>query len=175
VATKRSLVPVTDTFQEVEKFIQSISNGFLEAYNLDYDEVKSAAYLGFMQAYKSYVHKKGEFTTWVGHKVKRRLLDLLNKHIKDGKRPLAQIDLRLYPEKDPPDFDVNDWLDGLSKDARIVAKLVLKVPIDIRVLMTQLGEDSPGNWRQAIREFLDERGWAKKRVTRTLIEIKEAL
>lgn len=165
-------------FRKLKNFVHKLVNQFLRTYNLDREEVTSAAYLGFAQAYHSYDRKfKTKMITWVGEKVKKRMLDVLVKSIDDHEVKIISLDLIEHDvqEKEIREFDADDWLLFLTKRSRKVAKLVLYSPIDIKLLRVQLGEDSPGNWRQALRIFLWECGWNDDQIKAAFLEIKEAL
>jgi len=169
--------PVAQTFEEVRWLVHSFINQYYRKYRIDRDLLVAAAYYGFMQAYGTYDPRYGEFTTWVGVKVKRRLSDELRKKINERKRVAtgAGLDLLPDPEVIEPEFDTVAFFRKLSDDAQTVAGLVISKPIDVRLVLSQLGPDSPANWRQALREVLGELGWEKDRIHKAFLEIKEAL
>ena len=172
-------VAVTETFLEVQPLIHDFVNQFYTRYRIDKDRLVSAAYLGFMQAYDSYDPKIAEFTTWVGTKVQNRLRDEVRRYVKEYKK------YRTGHEEDylesvpvpapPPEFDEQAFLQKLTEDAKVVAALVLTKPIDVQLLLRQLGPESPANWRQAMREYLTEIDWSPERVRKSFLEVKGAL
>jgi len=172
-----STMAVEETFADLEKMIYHFTYGFVRKYGLDVEEVKSAAFYGFMQAFHSYDPKVGEFSTWVGTKVTNRVLDLLRSSIKNRKRYLTGVDDAVLdrPLEDRPGFDFETWLTTLSKDARKVARLAIREPIDVKLVRKQLGQETSEAYRTALRMVLAECGWTKNRTKRAFQEIKEAL
>jgi hypothetical protein len=166
----RPNAPVADTFDEVKSLVHYFVEEYYRAHKVDKAELVSAAYYGFMQAYDTYDPKYGEFSTWVGVKVKKRLSDTLRGKIKhDEKKHLTNVDqnyMESVKDREEPvcDFDPKNWMKKLSPDAKFVAELVVNTPVDIKFLIAQLGSESPGNWRQAIREFLSELSWTPGRM-----------
>lgn len=150
---------------------------FLEVHDIDHEEVRSAAYLGYVRAYHTYKPQLGfQFTTWVWYHVNKRMLDALRKKITNDNRPVVQIDWDLFDQEEKlPEFIFDEWLETLSEDARLAAKVAVECPIDIKWFLSKLGEESPGNYRQAVREFLKELDWNDKRIKQSFQEIKERL
>lgn len=176
----KASVPLTQTFDEVRNLIYSRVNIFYRKYKLNREDLISAAFLGFMQAYDTFDPKIGEFSTWVCHKVDNRLKDELKAVIDRQNRKtytgFEQHYLELIPKKEIyQDFDPVEWLERLNEDARRVASVVLTKPIDIKLLLGQLGGETSHNWRQALREFLAEIEWDSDRIKATFASIKEAL
>lgn len=166
-----------ETFADVKAFVHKLVNDFVSVYKLDKEEVTSAAYFGYCQAYHTYDHRhQTEFTTWVGFKVKKRLLDLLRKTTLEKKGKVTSLDDNLIdvPERSY-DFNFVEWAETLSRAARTIASLAVYQPIDIKLLLAQMGEDSPSNWRYALREFCLERHWESEWISNAFQEIKERL
>jgi hypothetical protein len=164
-----------ETFADVKAFVHKLVNDFVAVYHLDKEEVISAAYFGYCQAYHTYDHST-EFTTWVGFKVNKRLLDLLRKTILERKGKVISLDDNLIdvPERSY-EFNFVEWAETLSKAARTIASVAVYQPIDIRLLLAQMGEDSPSNWKYALREYCLERKWDPQWVVDAFTEIKERL
>ncbi len=67
-----------------------------------------------------------------------------------------------------------EWLEELSKDAAIVAALVLDTPAELARVAEAKG-GSPRNLRSTIREHLQGLGWCAARINESFEEIKAAL
>jgi hypothetical protein len=174
---KASKVPVTDTFEEVKNHVYKMVWDFLAVNDVDQEEAISAGHLGFMQAYHSFKPELGwAFTTWVGIKVQKRLLDLLRSKINDSRRPVVQVD---FLEFDLPDveyaFSIDEWMETLSEEARLAATYAINPPIDVVWFVKKFQDESPASVRQAIRETLKEAEWSMRKIRKAFKEIKEAL
>lgn len=171
--------PVAETFDEVRKLVFDRVHTFLGRFRVDRAEVVAEAFYGFMLAYDSYDPTVGAFTTWVQFKVDKRLMTLLRKRIDYARKKVVNVGVEILEtiqdrvQKEQFDSDVLFF--RLSKDARDMVKLVLDHPTDVRLLLRQMGTESPGNWRQVIREFFTELDWTPDRIRKTFQEIKEKL
>jgi hypothetical protein len=171
-----SKIPITATFEDVQLYVYKLVNKARRKYNLDPDEVMEAAYLGFMQAWETYRNPNVKFLTWCGRKVSYRILDLIKATIKQRRQEMMSLSLMDVIAKDHSNrFNVEDWLKGLSADARLVAKLIIDPPIDIRTMLIQLKSESACNWRYAIRDYLRDLGWSEKRMKLAFTEIRQQL
>lgn len=165
---------VTDTFDEVRGLVYSRINAFAKRVRADRDLLVSAGFLGFMQAYDTYDPAVGSFSTWVVYLVDRKLKDVIRDLVR--KRPKTS---------DPEALDASNhsrrvwmrrlWLQDLSEDARTAALAVIEPPIDVEVILAGLGPPTPGNLRQAVREFLKEKGWPERRIRAAFFEVQQAL
>lgn len=175
VSSSKLKLIVTETYEEVEKFVHKLVNDVSSKYGLDRDDVLEVSLWGFMQAYLSYIPEKGKFSTWTGYKVKKRISDLIRVKQLEGKRFTTDMDLDIIAKKEYSQLKMEDWLSELPEDARTVASLVLKTPIDVKLSLIQLGKETPANWREAMREFLLDIGWSRNRITQAFRMVKHSL
>jgi hypothetical protein len=190
--TRRQHTPADQTFEETRNFVHKLLNSFARAYPyLDRDDLTSAAYYGWTQAYQTFRHELGyAFLTWVGEKVDKRLKDVLRRTLHERRKNARTVRIETgedwtgghdgntvnVPDREPtPQFPRVEWFDSLSPDAQVVATLALDSPIDVRLILSQFGVEDGGAWRQAIREHLGEAGWGARRLKRTFLEIRGAL
>lgn len=168
------------TYAETHKWIYKLVLDMKGKYKrLDMDEAVREAYLGYCEAYKTYNAKTGSFTNWVQVKVRSKLLDLIRNtaiELKKAKRLVRNYEFDTLPSHSVPEFNLREWLSTLSDDARKVAELVVfEPPIDIKLLLKQVGDKRKIAYRLAIKEFLREAKWSKLRIKRTFNEIRRAL
>jgi hypothetical protein len=172
----KSKVAITSTFDEVKNLIYLLCWEFSRGYRIDHEVCIAEGYYAFLQAYDSFdISSDVPFSNWVKIKVMSRLKDLLRKRIKESKRFVSLTDEHDKAKEVYSLFDIKEWLKGLSKDGRKVAKLVLYPPMDIKWYLGKFGYLSGGNYRQALREVLREMDWDEDRIKNTFIEIKEHL
>lgn len=196
--------PVNDTFLDVQNMIYKLVNAFSKNDMLDKDELLSAAHEGFLEAYETHTQKKGAFTTRCYSLVVFRLRDVIRKQKvlssrfprevfsfkgeynsyeerldtlaeEDNKR--ARKPLFTLIDKRTSAFSLEDWCDAhrLSSDARLVAKIALDTPLEVKLTLAQLASDIPVNVRFAIREYLIDLGWCKSRIKRSFLELKRSI
>lgn len=176
-----------ETFAEVDRLVRHTVESFLRQDRLrvpegpaleqrrqDYWSVAQEAYC---RAYHSYDPRAGtKFSTWVGYVVWKALLSERRKEA----RYCNTVKQTLLPEQAPaPCFDVEEFLRGLSDDARLVAEVALTAPLDLRLVHSQQGRraDStePRGARRALFQLLRELGWNMRRIAASFREIREAL
>lgn len=171
--------PVEDTYEDVKRWLDKRVAQFYRHYGWKwvervcgpYSEMRSLADEIFMDAYLTY-ERRSNFTTWVGNKVWYGLKDVLRKRTLH-----KQLDLNLdeMPEHEL-DFDLFDFMRGLSGDAREVVSLVcLETPTDIMLGLAEIGRDTPAAFKLVLKEYLHDAGWSWDRIRNTFTEIKGAL
>lgn len=168
-----SNLPAQWTLEHVERLITKMVNKAQRLYQLDRDDLLSAAYYAFMQAHASYKHELGfKYSTWLVHKVNGRFKDLLRNR---SKNKLFQVEEFDATAPDDQKFDAEGWLSQLTEPARHVAKLVLDMPMDVKATIAHLGGMTPVNCRQAVREFLRDQGWTEEETIRAFQEVRRNL
>lgn len=168
-----------ETYLELERWVYALVWETRRRWPLlDGEEVLRTAFFAYSQAYDTYNPKKGSLTNWVTNKIRGAMKNLIREEITKAKRAARYIkdfDLQLLPLPEQPQFNLEEWMSRLSPDGQKVAKLVFNPPIDIRVLLKQIGEKRKLAWRLAIKEFLRECNWSNRRIRKVFTEIKESL
>lgn len=169
-----SKIPITDTFNEVKKFIELLVLSFYNKYHFDYDLCIAEGFYGFLQAYDTYNPNKGTaFTTWLHLKVNKRLKCLLYQRIKESQRFVSLTEAHDTGKEETEKFNPEEWLKTLSLDAQEVVKLVLEKPIDIVWFLNKYkARYGGGQWRPALRAFLRECEWSESRIQQAFSEIR---
>ncbi len=156
-------------FASVEKFVHKLVWAFRSRYGCEVDELLSEAFMGYMDAVESY-DERTKFVSWVGEKVKFRLMSFVRTQMQRRKgEKITDV-----PQPTHPVFDPDEILAKLSPDGQELLGLVIDTPVPILCDIARLGE-TPANYRYALRVWLRDCGWAKKRIIETFSEIREAL
>jgi hypothetical protein len=178
---------LTQTYAATERLVNLIVGKFCRVYQLPFDEYKAEANWLFMLAYEDYDPSVSRFSTWLtfmitkGLHEKRRLESRRASYLSPA--PLGEGDRVTGPSSWLVDF-----LDGLSEDAQVVARLVIETPIDVRAAIFQRGttkrrlsamsenwDECVGACRAGMREFLGYKGWDTERVSNAFGEVGKAL
>lgn len=159
---------IAETYADTENLIKHTVHRFVKSYGGRYDDL--IEYVGpmFMTAYKVWDPRKGKFSTCLSWVVWKQLLDL--RRIRSKRQGIVK-----YTDLDPelftalPRFDIVEFMDQLSTDARLVAETALT---------TQWGFDpDPKTVRGLLREWLSQPalGWSQQRIKDSFREIRVAL
>jgi hypothetical protein len=178
VTRSLSVWAAEDTYKDVDDLVGRFVWDFHLNTGIELEECRSEGLEGYVEAYHSYQPGRGEFTTWVGVKVRSRLLDLARRLRREGRRLKGAVDAaEVAVAKAVPDFRLDEFVEELSEDARTVVSMVFDTPIDVKVVMYRLGgdQDTPQTYRGAIREVLRDLGWTRKRIKESFQEIRRAL
>lgn len=164
-------IAVEETYFDVEKLLWFVVHRFILIHGDKYgtqDELKSFANEVFMDVYTDYEHTKGSFRKRVGYILWKRLLDLA-RHSRSRKLILGHQleDLRWQSFE----FNLVDFLDGLSEDAHNVIGIVLNTPTDLIEIMSQEDREPQTN----LKSYLAGMGWRLDDIKETFQEIKDAL
>ena len=170
--THTNNLPVTTTYEDVERMLFRICWNFRERFGGDFDELLSQAGEYFMGAYQTYDSNRGAFTTWVYHSVYRRLWN--HRRTENKRRQTLTYNSKVMEEAGKTTnghpFDWELLLKDLTSDAKIVIQLIYDTPDDLEQMR---GEGRLG--RRLIRSYLRELGWTTRRVTESFGEIKTVL
>lgn len=172
---------MTDTFEDCKEILERDVALHYRRYGGDLEELRSEANMQFVEAYVRYEPSRGDFLTWCSFRVKKELYErFVRRPTQKANRKLHQQnhDMDLHAEEDR-DFWLMEFLDSLSPDAVVVAKLFLEgVPLDIRLhAMERAGKKNYTSRTLlcATREYLHDLGWSKRHANHVFDEIRSAL
>lgn len=186
----RSMCPVSDTYNDVAPLIISVVMSFRRKYGHTYasnlEDMMSDAKVAFMEAYRSYDSKKGEFQKRVSFSVWHRLKDKArdiakNKNVQyilmSDVPTDSDKDMYAFLEGKQEKFCLSKFTGALSKDGRLVVRLVFKLE-KLRLKLKTRGQtisDRPNANRKAMVALLYKRGWDSDRIANAFEEIGNSL
>lgn len=178
MATAFAQYAMNHTYAEVERLVHGLAWPLARKFREQKEEIFAEAYLAFVEAATDYDPTVARFTTWVGNKVSKKLLRWLKKEAKWTARNLPTEELDYVPQheyEEEQKFNLKQWVAGLSEDAQLVTSLVFQPPMDIIMMVINIGYETPESFRSAARTFLREKGWSDRRIRRTFMEVRAAL
>ena len=175
--TKLARASAQEAYLDTSHVLDKVVAAHTRRYGGDAEEYRSAADEWWMKAFERYDPAlRDSFEAWVRTKAAMGMMEHHRReYVRNNLRPRKHRDLTNHPTAVPPEFDLDEFLEGLSEDAKMVVLLVLDTPIDVRLNLAQRGGDEPKNYRAALREFLGDLGWSFARVMASFREIKEYL
>lgn len=178
-----------ECYAECEHIIRATVAGFIERCGGNWDDLMAEANLAFVDGYRAFnrpefrakrgydEHNPTHFTLNIRRWVLAQLRDYFR--TKTQHRCAHKVIVK-HEEKcelfcDPkPAFNMLNFTDSLSEDARVAAQLVLDTPADLcRAAVARGGSER--NLRCLIRQHLAGLGWSSKRVNEVFEEIRLAL
>lgn len=170
---------ITTTFEDVEKLILYMVHRHWRHHNRkdNFEELVHEANYWFMLAYHKHDVKRSSFVTTVAYYVSKGLQRLKQRRAIEAARSpiLVTTDELDRIGVQPAPFSLDEFAEGLSKDALIVLGLVFEPPVDVIVDIAIRGGDTPTRHRSAIRLFLKYLGWSRNRIAAAFTEIQQAL
>lgn len=163
--------PIEETFAEMEQKIVAWVRRFERTKGGQFTELLSIAYDAFMHASRTYRPEKGPYEHWLKFTVWTEMLEVLRKDMgRNNRLPRRALDFANYAAKSH--FDSEVFVNELTSDAAIVARLALESPAELG----HAGRSpNPVRRRGAIEAFLARLGWAAERISDSFTEIREAL
>lgn len=156
---------------EVRGLVHSIVKRYAASYPLDEDEASSLAALAFIDAYNTYREEFGSLKQWVVRKTHYAMMTMIRRQTHE--RKLGELPAEI-PSR-TPSFLLKDFLEGLSRDARLVVLLSIFQPLVIELEMAICGKATTHNLRRAIKATLRDLRWTWTRIRQTFREVKDAL
>lgn len=167
-------------YLSVQDLIKATVKQFATTKGGDRDELMGIANLTYAKIEKRWDGDLSKFSTWIRYNVWNAMLDHLRTEIGRLRRvPRTYVDDMdtAFTTPSPSDSQLKAMLDGLSKEARLVASLVVEdVPeITLFMRMRKRKNPTPSNYLYSIKEFLQDIGWSASEIATSFKEIKEAL
>jgi DNA-directed RNA polymerase specialized sigma24 family protein len=158
---------VNETFADMEKLIYHTIHQFIKRYGGSFDEMAELIGPMFMTAYTHYDKRKGKFTTCLRWVIWKQLLDYKRNEIK---RTRAVVYTELDPEQHqaPRMFNVTEFMDELSDDAKTVVRMVFDTP-------WAFYDQDPKRIRFVLRLVLGQLEWSPARISRSFQDVRRAL
>lgn len=166
---------ISETYLDAQQLMKDTVNKFKWRYGGNEEDLLSEANQVFMRAWANHNPACGKFLPWLRYEIWHNLLSTARNIAKKAERLQRQyqnLDTVVQVER----FNMDAFVGDLSKDAAMIAKLVVEPPIDVMLTAAQFkGMKNPFSVRAAIVEYLKDFGWAMSRITRSFNEITEAL
>lgn len=179
-AAQRAFV-LAETYEDVEKLIFSTANRFVRKYGvIDPEEAVAVGHEIFMRITNPndpihYRRERGSFSNWLRYKHEKALLEMREREAsRHARLPRAYPNLERQASREPAPGRLLELLDELTTDARIVARLALNAPMDVRLGAIERG-GSMRAVKDALKEYLTLSGWSVDRIENCFDEITAAL
>lgn len=165
-----------EAYTKVERMLWGLAIKFSRLRGGDVDDLFSEANVAFCKAYPKFDPDKGELTTLMHHAVWRHLTSYrMNETQKQAKQfgLTEETDVNSVVD-DHRQFDMEDFLEGLSQDARVAVKLLFNSPAKLQKEAEAKGGYAK-NWASSLRQLLRDMSWTVEEIKAVFDEIKEAL
>jgi RNA polymerase sigma factor (sigma-70 family) len=182
-----------ETYLEVENLIRREVWRICKKWGGDFDELMSEANIAFLDAYDSF-DGSSSFATWTRQIVWYKCVDLIRGRLTEqaryasnpGDETVGRIPCRVngdathdrmlieIPDRPHSTWKVQEMLEELTEDARIVVKLVVETPAELEAIARAKG-GQPRNLRSSIRSYLAEAGWTAARIAESFNEVRQVL
>jgi hypothetical protein len=165
--------PCSITYEDVTPHINRIADIFERKYGCPREDSIAELGVTFVKAYRDYDPKQGPFDNYFYFMGYKHLLESVRLGARrEAKLPRSPIDLETISTE--ANFNLVDFMDELSPDAKRVVDLALNAP---RYIAEELQEKSnqPRAIRAIIRAHLIFVGWSRDRIRTTFDEIKTVL
>lgn len=165
-------------YPEVERLLWDTVHKFHRRHGGDLDELHAEANYWLVRCYQSF-DARGAFSTWMTSSIWWGLMKVNVRRAKHHRRYGMPL-----PEQLPAkvgEFDPLAFVEGLSEEARLVARLAIDPPKDIRTEANgawgrvNKGEDIGKSMKRAIKKYLADIGWCTERIEAAFAEIGAAL
>ena len=123
------------TYEDVRALLHKATWDFLRAFGGEWEEARSGADVAFMLAYRRHDGDRSRFST---HLVQSVWWMLGKERMRESRR---RSRLRSLPEGTPAwkGFDLLEFLEDLSPDARYLAESALELPLDVLLVLRGKG------------------------------------
>lgn len=167
---------VATGYEKVKNLIHKLAIGYAKSHGGDVDELVSEGHVAFMRAYPKWDPEIGALTTLMYHAVINQFNSYSRRQAKHQGYQFGQAEETKAEDvvDDKPTFDLPDFLETLSNDARVVVQLIFNAPRQLE----QDAEDKGGhakNWRSSLRQLLRDMQWSVEEIRSAFDEVRNAL
>jgi len=171
MSTTLAIDEATDAYRDVERLIGQTVNRFANRYGVDEEEAHSVANQTYVSAIEKHDPTRSKFTTYLVRMVWWELQRWQTREKKKSVPTTPAHGFRDIQSSIPTrQFDLNDFIVGLSKDAATVVRLVFNSPGGLACAIVWKG-GHPANYRSCIRSYLHEIGWGVSRIENSFAEV----
>ena len=163
----------SETYEECRKLIYSTVWSVIRQYGGDFDDLMSEANVAFLDAYESF-DGSSAFTSWVYSTVWYRCVDFVGSRLENQRRFQSVEDDTTIPDRRRSSWRINDMLEELGEDARLVVKLTIETPAELARIADVKGGQAR-NLRSSLRQYLADMGWTAVRIAESFCEVQRAL
>ena len=183
-------VPMIDTYDDVYYLIVNTISKFKNTYGGDFDDYLGESSIVFMNVYREFNPKLGAFSTLLVRSLWNRFIDLIRREgdyknhfrtvldsystVSEDTHTLASSLEDHRTDEHGFVFNMKEFAEEMTEDARTVLSLVLESPTEIAQVAEAKGGE-PRNWRSTIRNYLYSMNWTADRISETFEEIGMAL
>jgi hypothetical protein len=169
-----------ESYRDVEHVIKATVQRFVGRYGGNYDDLLADANTAYMLGYRATLEGRNnspDFATEIKRWVWFELFDAYRVRSQYRRKDKVVVKQDEYIELLPSrrrTFDMVEFLDELSEDAKLAAALVLETPAELAAAARARG-GGDHNLRCLIRAYLRGRGWSPARINASFDEIRVAL
>ena len=178
-----------ECYMEVRPIIENEVRKFWLKNGGHYEDLLADASMAYLQGFTAFMdptfrQKRGYDDSKPGHfeyNIRRWVWaclmdeDRVKKRYRWVDRPVIKNDEFIEEQLDNvPNFSMFEFLDELSEDAQLAARLVLETPADLAFIAAQRG-GTDRNLRAVVRQHLAGMGWSVVKINSVFEEVKKAL
>lgn len=164
---------IETTYEDARLLIYKICHQMAGRYYIPFEDVLGQGNLIFCKCWQSYNPDKGaKFTTWLQNKLVWGLTDWLQKEYRQNLH--VELNEELIGACCPVNETLHDLTAGLSDEAKIVVRTVLRSPRELRVMARMCGTEGKQGIREVLKDYLSGLGWAGEDVSRAFAELRDA-
>jgi len=165
---------IEDTYRDFEKMLFKLCWKAVKIYGGDFEGYLSTANLAFMKAYYNYDPEKGQkFSTFLYWYVRGMIMSGAEPYAMDQNTINTGGDLDMTVHAQKESFNIEEFFDDLSDDAKTVVGIITLYPdnLDDLLELTDIGECV----RSGLIKKLRKLNWSIARVNESFCEIREAI
>lgn len=158
-------------FPSVEKMLYQQAWHYHTNHGIPFNECKSQAYWGFMRAVvlwnrRGYTEKRAKFSSWCYFCVSCNMRNLLMEKSSNREYP-TDINEELVGAAPPVSSPCLEIVEGLSKDAKEIVRLLLETPSEV---LHEVG--TPKQLLRSVKAHLVSKGHSKRKLNKACVELE---